>query len=530
MRCDRNRHGGGVACYVKQSICFNRKSIFSEDVENIFFDILLPKTKPFTVGIFYRPPDKNQFLEQITDGFAKLNVATEDIFILGDMNINVMYKGMNLLKNKNITNKNNDIPLLFTHYKEFLSNFGLKQLITSPTRITCSTSTLIDHILTNSSNKITQYGTVDTAISDHKMIYCTRKLIRNKLGVHKEIEFRSLKGYTAELYEKALKDITFPNYENFSDANTAYSDLIGKITDVVNKLAPMKKSRIKSNSQDWFDGEVAEKITNREKLFEKFKKSRLQVDKDILKEARNDVSNLIKKKKKEFYEERLKENIGKPKELWKTLKDLGLPSKNTTSTSKICLQENNNISFDPLKIADIFKEYFSNLAGTLVSKLPSAPNKFGKNYVEKFYNNGQSKNKFLFTRVSAETVLKLLKKIEVSKSAGLDNLSGRFLKDGAEVLSYPISQLCNLSIATASFPDSCKTAKLKPLFKNKGSKTEPKNYRPISLLPLLSKVMEKVIHDQTELFLSENEVLYKFQSGFRRDHSTDTCLSFLKDN
>ena len=79
-----------------------------------------------------------------------------------------------------------------------------------------------------------------------------------------------------------------------------------------------------------------------------------------------------------------------------------------------------------------------------------------------------------------------------------------------------------------SFPDACKIAKVKPLFK-KGSKTDPSNYRPISLLPLLSKVFERVVLDQTEEFLSLNKILYDYQSGFRKNHSTDTCLSFLND-
>ena len=103
-----------------------------------------------------------------------------------------------------------------------------------------------------------------------------------------------------------------------------------------------------------------------------------------------------------------------------------------------------------------------------------------------------------------------------------------FLKDGAEVLATPISQLCNLSILTSSFPDNCKTAKLLPLYK-KGCKTDPQNYRPISLLPLISKVIEKVVHNQTQTFLDENNILYNSQSGFRKKYSTDSCLALLTD-
>ena len=90
--------------------------------------------------------------------------------------------------------------------------------------------------------------------------------------------------------------------------------------------------------------------------------------------------------------------------------------------------------------------------------------------------------------MSEEAVLKQLQDLDESKAAGLDNLSG---KDGETILAKPISQICNLSIKYSIFPSDCKIAKLKPLFK-KGSKTDPQNYRPISLLPLVSKIIDKV--------------------------------------
>ena len=111
---------------------------------------------------------------------------------------------------------------------------------------------------------------------------------------------------------------------------------------------------------------------------------------------------------------------------------------------------------------------------------------------------------------------------------GIDNLAGKFLKDGAPILAAPITELCNLSIAMSIFPENCKIAKLKPLYK-KGLKTEPKNYRPISLLPLISKIIEKIIHNQTQEFLDKHEILYRYQSGFRANHSTDSCLSYLNE-
>ena len=118
--------------------------------------------------------------------------------------------------------------------------------------------------------------------------------------------------------------------------------------------------------------------------------------------------------------------------------------------------------------------------------------------------------------------------IKSSKAAGIDKLSGRFLKDGADILAKPVSALCNLSISRGVFPSACKVAKLKPIFK-KGKKTDPSNYRLISLLPVISKIIEKVVHDQTNAFLSDENILYNYQSGFRANHSTNLCLSFLTD-
>ena len=253
----------------------------------------------------------------------------------------------------------------------------------------------------------------------------------------------------------------------------------------------------------------------------------INVDKEIYNAARNKVQSLIIKKKRMYYEDKINDNIGKPKELWKTINSLGLSSKK--SSSKICLKEKQNLIFDPKTNAGIFKDFFTNLAGNLVKNLPKPSNKFGmvsvKSYYDRFNLFGK---KFSFSQITEDIIVNIMIKTNPAKAAGIDGLGGRFLKDGIPILASPLAQLCNLSISLSVFPDKCKIAKLKPLFK-KGSTTEPKNYRPISLLPLISKLIEKVIHDQTQNFLFENNILYKYQSGFRKNHSTDSCLSYLND-
>ena len=278
-----------------------------------------------------------------------------------------------------------------------------------PTIITCHTSTLIDHIVTNYEEKVTQSGgVIDTSLSDHQLIFCTRKIKRVKTNNHKQISFRSLKNYSMENFERELKNIAFPNYEKFSDVNSAYNDIVNKITQVINNLAPYKTIRVKNQSSEWFDGELAEQISNRDKLFKKFKKSKLHIDELIYKEAKNTVQRLIKEKKKKFFSKKLEENIGKPKELWKNLKKLGLPKTKTPPTN-ICLKENDGLSFCSLSIANNFKGFFSNLAQNLIEKLP---NKFDINSVQEFYRPlNLEENPFQFAKVSENTISDFLKEL-----------------------------------------------------------------------------------------------------------------------
>ena len=192
------------------------------------------------------------------------------------------------------------------------------------------------------------------------------------------------------------------------------------------------------------------------------------------------------------------------------------------------LKVNKTVQHDTNLVLGGFKDYYSNLAGKLLKQLPKPLNKFTLNTVFQHYKGIIQTDSFNLATVSENTILNILKNTNVSKETGLDNLSGHFLKDGTEVLAKPITDLCNLSFASGKLPDSCKRAKLKPMYK-KGSLTEASNYRPISLLLLISKVIEKVIHDQTSVFLNSRSLLYNYQSGFRKNHSTDYCLSFLND-
>ena len=164
VRSDQNRHGGGVVCYIRNDISFNVRGDFSNEIENIFLDTFLPKTKPILTGILYRPPDQSGFLNKLSTAISKTSCFdNQEVYVLGDLNINII-------------NNQKHTPNGIKRYQEFCSLHGLKQLITSPTRVTDNSSSLLDHVLTNSTDRISQSGVVDTGFSDHQLIYCTRKV------------------------------------------------------------------------------------------------------------------------------------------------------------------------------------------------------------------------------------------------------------------------------------------------------------------------------------------------------------------
>ena len=205
------------------------------------------------------PPDQSKFLDKLLTAISRSNTFdNQEVYILGDLNINLI-------------NKQKHIPKGIKRYKEFCSLYGLEQPGS------------------NSTDRVSQSGVIDTGLSDHQLIYCTRKITRTKFNSHKNITIRSLKNYSQDVYLNELNKINFPDYSKFTDINDAYSDFIGKVSLTIDKIAPMKEIRIKNSSNEWFDEEILEEIEKRDKLRAKFKKSRQPSDSQNYKIARNKV-------------------------------------------------------------------------------------------------------------------------------------------------------------------------------------------------------------------------------------------------
>ena len=144
-------------------------------------------------------------------------------------------------------------------------------------------------------------------------------------------------------------------------------------------------------------------------------------------------------------------------------------------------------------IAKAFKDFFSNLAESLLTKLFNAPNKHNLKSSLQYYSKFVIEEPSHLSDTSREEVFESMQNIKILKAAGVGNLSGKFSKDAAEILGKHISEVYNLPVTSRTFRNACKVEKLKPIFK-KEKNADSSNCRPISLSPLISKILESFIH------------------------------------
>ena len=511
IRNDRNRHGGGVCTYVRTDICFNvRNDLDQNDIEAVWLDIIFPKTKPLLIGCLYRPPSQNSFYEQLNEGSADL--GNTEVILIGDLNTNILKKDTSIYKS-------------FSNYCKLHS---LKQLITQFTRVCPATQTVIDLILTSDQTKISRSGVIECGISDHNIIFCTRKIQKSVSNCHNTIRFRSLKKYTSEALTAALEKLDWSNVLNCSSVEKAWASFKSNFLHVIDELAPLKVARVKSRTEPWVNTDIIEAIKLRNDRHSKFNKNRNEQLSKEYKNQRNEVTRMIRKAKNSYYNEKIAENKNNPAKLWKTLKDLGHSCLKTITTN-LNMKINGSLITDALNVANCLNTFFSTIATTLVNKLPSHSGLYGEQHIQAFYKNkGVRKDDFKFVEVKTEEVIKKLSSLQPNKATGHDNIPTRFLKDAAVTIAPMVAHITNLSISQCHVPQEFKLARITPLYK-KGNKLDPGNYRPVSILCSISKVIERLIYEQIDNYLSNHELLFEFQSGFRKSHSTDTCLLYLTD-
>ena len=483
VRRDRNRNGGGVALYVRNSIAFNlRPDLAVDGLEAVWIELLLPRTKGILICSIYRPPNDNGFLEKLESSLSKINPGSE-IHILGDLNIDF----------------SRPLSPLMSRYTEILNFYGLEQLVTEPTRITPTSSSIIDHVVTNVRDMIRASGTVVVGFSDHLITFssrCFAKVISSP-DVKK---VRSMKSYSKESFVSELAKIDWSSVLSSDNVDYCVGEFSRLFNLAVDKVAPYREIRVRSKKSPWINPHILSLLKRRDALFSQFRKNR--TDESLYSEyrkVRNMVQRDIKLAKAEYFRRSIEQNRGKSDKLWGHLKSLGY-RKAPGPSSNIVLEDQGKTVFDPFHVSQIFNRFYTSVASNLVSKLPSPPGIFGTttNIFRDFYRGKVGlRPAFVLSPVTSHFVRSQLYSLDPKKAIGLDGLSSRFLRDGADFIITPVTHIINTSIFTETVPTSLKEARVVPLFK-KGSRLDPGNYRPVSILSVLSKVLERAIHSQLD--------------------------------
>ena len=341
QRRDRKGHAGGVCIYVRDDISFNRRYDLDKDnLEDSWIEIFLKHTKPIYVGVCYRNDKNSNFIKCLENTLSKLKPDCDSL-VLGDFNICLLNNKSKLCKD----------------YKSLLKYYNCKQLVNSPTRVTEKSCTLLDHIFTNNIEKFSQSGVLPMGLSDHYITYCTRKNIRGHIGTHNTITIRSLKNYSSVEFLDKLRNTNWTNITNCNDVNIAWLRFKEIFVNILDEIAPFKQVRIKTRTEPWMSSEILALISERDKaLFNANKSKSNKLLRQEYNMLRNKVQREVKNSKSNYFKDKIEEHKNDPKKLWKQFKSLGYSNKSKVN-SKIVLNIDNDICFEPKNIAQYMNDY-----------------------------------------------------------------------------------------------------------------------------------------------------------------------------
>ena len=480
------------------------------DIEIICLEIISQHTKPFFVCILYRPPGTSKHLcKNYTNVFnkflQKLGRENRETIIIGDININYLDD-----------DNNKDM-------KELLTLNGFKQKVSEPTRVTDTTKTLIDVILTTKTENLTDIKVIPTALSDHDTVSCRRKL-NNKKPPHETIRCRDYTKYNPIDLQNDIKNVSFESVYSETNPNNAWKNLKSILTEKFNQHAPLISKRVKGKKSNWLNRELKAEMNYRDTLQRKFRKTKTARDFENFKKQRNKVNIPARKAKSDFNKILLNEFANDPNRFWTTLKRI-FPTKEITPIVKTLIiggKITNNIKL----IASSFCSFFTNIATELKSKATPL-----KDFIWRKPKQSYPKtySTFRFKEVRVNEVFKQLKKLSRKKATGPDELPPGMLKDVAKQISQPLCYVINQSLTSGTIPNDFKYGVVTPVFKS-GTKQDMNNYRPITVLPVCSKLLKKCIHRQLSEFLEEKKLLSSTQFGFRKRRNTELAATLFMDN
>ena len=497
----------GHPVYIRSNLNFiERYDLISETLENLIVEIKKPRSKSILVSTWYRPPDSPiSHFSEFEKMIGLMDAENLEYFLLGDLNIDC-------LSTNNSPNRDK--------ITEIFDIYGLEQMINEPTRITDKSSTVIDLCITNSPANVVNSGVLHLSISDHSLVYMVRKAHYKRNG-SRIVEFRSLKNFSRENFLRDLELKQWSNVHCFEDPNEMWATWKSMLMETIDKHAPCRSRRIGKKRSSWITNDLKRQMFKRDYLKKKAISSEDPQPWHEYRQSRNHVNNEIKKAKTSYFTTNLDLHKGNMNKTWKIINEVS--SKHLSKPKKLSeIRTGEQVITSPIEIAEAFNNYFSTVGSNLASDIPLT--KYGPEYYLE-----PTHSIFSLKPPTVDTVHKLLRKIDEKKSVGLDNILNKLLKIAADVVAPPLTAIFTASINTGIFPQEWKESRVSPVYKS-GARNDPSNYRPISVIPVIAKLFEKIVYEQLYEYLNNYNLLTTCQSGFRSLHSTLTALVEAKNS
>lgn len=517
---------GGLLTYILEKFNVVEKSIPIEHrklLECQFLEVSgggLRKT--FIVGNIYRPPREHSVdIANFLSGFAKVLDQTvrpnKELVLCGDFNLDLL--------------KIDSAPHIHDFYS-LLSSFGFYAKITLPTRFSDHGASLIDNLFCRQSILTTRTlsGILLKKFSDHQPYFSVFENLTDDLKCCPPKYIMTYGKLDAVKLAEKLNTIDIKNKLVSNDPNVNTEILINIVNECKDQLAPkklVKFRRHKHKRNPWMTTGILSSIKSRDKMYKELLHLPLESEeRKKLKINIHTYNRIIRRSiriaKVDYYRDLFDNCKNDSRETWKNINAFLKPA-SSNRPSEYFMVEGEKIS-DKCKIAENFNTFFASIGHSYANALNSS--NFG--FQKYFENAPANEDSLYFEHVSGADVEKIIDELKPKFSSGIDGISTKLLKDLKHIISEPISVIINQCFESGIFPQFLKIAKVIPLFK-KGETFMFSNYRPISLLPSVSKIFEKIIFKQLYNFLDRQNLLFRSQYGFRQKYSTELAALELFD-
>ena len=500
IRKDRPTGGGGIVLYVKAGIKATRRNELElEGLESIWVDITC-KNRKFTLGVIYRTPnatvDKwNTFRCMLDD--VEPNLFNK-VLIVGDLNDDLL-------------------PGTPCHLRNILEDYQLFQYITEATRVTPTTQTLLDPVMSNHRSLVSKSGVIQPFASDHHGTYAVLQFEIERVKAFKKTVWQYSNGDYPGL-RSAVQQTDWSVYMQGDDIEESTKEITEKLLSLCKQFIPQKEVTVRPRDPPWLTNSIRKKIRKRNRLHKKAKKSNAIHHWEDFRRCRNEVITEVRETKNSFLKkeaDKLRDHKITSKQWWSVVKSLTRSESDNYSISSLKNERGQDVS-DTAQKANILNAFF-----TSQSVLRD-----NNKVIPEFHPLTDIHLSDLV--ITSDEVQKVLTHLNPNKAMGPDQINPKVLKECAVELSSPLSTLFNKSLQLGKVPQVWKLAFVTALYK-KGDKDLAKNYRPISLLSCVCKVMEKCIFIKLYSHLSDNNLLTPFQSGFIPGDSTVNQLLDIYD-